>query len=181
MVDAASDVALPSAVTGGASGLFGPFTGQITGKLLTAEAFETALGDITSLPISPSNLGRKAGRYAVKNCPSRLQHSVGQLQNLKLQYTADEILNANRAGSGLISDPNHRAPTFLGREQLETGVLFDLFGGDGVKVRLLQMEGMVNGKKGIFEFIVEQNGNVTHQLFKPGATITGLPGNRRPR
>lgn len=47
--------------------------------------------------------------------------------------------------------------------------------GDTTTVTLLQVEGMVDGKKGIFEYIINKDGKVTHQLFKPDKTITGKP------
>lgn len=40
---------------------------------------------------------------------------------------------------------------------------------------LLQTQGTLNGKKGIFEYIIDEAGNVCHQLFKKGEVINGKP------
>jgi len=86
------------------------------------------------------------------------------------------ISNAQRVGSALRnSDIYHRAASWLTQSQLAKGKVFSIIGNDGVKRTLLQVNGKLNGKKGIFEYIINEAGNVSHQLFKVGGVINGKP------
>nr|WP_283247323.1 hemagglutinin repeat-containing protein [Enterobacter mori] len=91
----------------------------------------------------------------------------------------DKILEADRVGSGLKPDPTHRGASYLSREQLMDGEVFTIKGGDGIERKLLQAEGSFNDKKGIFEYIYDDKGNVTHQRFIEGGSITGAPNQKQ--
>jgi hypothetical protein len=68
---------------------------------------------------------------------------------------AQDILNAERVGSGLKADAAHRAASFLTQQELEAGRAFVFTGNDGFQRVLLQTEGpALNGEKGIYEYIL---------------------------
>jgi hypothetical protein len=48
-----------------------------------------------------------------------------------------------------------------------TGKIQNIIGGDGVARIKLTIEGSLNGKNGIFEYIIEPNNMINHRLFVP--------------
>lgn len=52
---------------------------------------------------------------------------------------------------------------------------FPLVGGDDVKRELYQIKGSNNGGKGVFEWIIEPNGDMSHRRFIENGVITGKP------
>ena len=82
------------------------------------------------------------------------------------------IVSADRVGSGLRKDTYHRAASWLTESQLSKGKVFFINNGRRI---LLQVNGKLNGKKGIFEYIIDEVGNVCHQRFKAGGVINGIP------
>lgn len=86
-----------------------------------------------------------------------------QYEKLKSQYAAGEIYNADRIGSALNDDPYHRAASYLSKEQLANGRTYSFTGGDNKSYTLLQTKGQLDGVDGIFEYIINDAGQVTHQ------------------
>ncbi len=101
--------------------------------------------------------------------------NVAQFEKYRSSLAAKEIINAERVDTALTkTDKNHLAASFLSEEQLAAGKVFSLKGGDGVQRTLLQTKGKLDGKEGVFEYILEPNGKVSHQLFKKGR-MNGVP------
>lgn len=55
---------------------------------------------------------------------------------------------------------------------------FILYGRDGKTRTLYQLQGSLNGKKGVFEWIYDNSKGVTHRRFIPNGKITGRPNSR---
>ncbi len=101
---------------------------------------------------------------------------IVQFERLRASLLAQEIQTAPRAGTALSkADKYHKAASFVSEEQMAAGNAFTFRGGDGVQRTLLQTPGTMNDSKGIFEYVMDPGGSVTHQLFIPGGRITGLP------
>ena len=107
--------------------------------------------------------------------PEYVIESSYQAERLRASYAAQQIVNAERIGSGLKPDATHRAASFVELEQLEAGQAYTFRGGDGVQRVLLQTPGELNDKAGIFEYILDPSGYVTHQRFINGGMMTGFP------
>ena len=105
----------------------------------------------------------------------------GQQVTYKSQYVADEIYNADRIGSALNTDPYHRSASYLSKEQLVKGRTNSIIGKDGKLYTLLQTKGQLNDSDGIFEYIINNLGQVTHQRFINGGIYTGFPNQKVPK
>ena len=84
---------------------------------------------------------------------------------------AEVIFNAERKGSALEkSDDFHYAASFLSKEELSKGKIFAI---DEGKTVLLQVKSDFNNRSGLFEYILESDGRVSHQRFKEAADYDG--------
>jgi len=78
------------------------------------------------------------------------------------------ITNAPRTSTaGQHTDSFHRAANWLTEQQLAQGRTSIPHSGDGIIRTKLTVPGQVNGIQGNFEFVIEPNGSVSHQLFRP--------------
>ncbi|PRA75463.1 hypothetical protein CQ054_22970, partial [Ochrobactrum sp. MYb29] len=101
--------------------------------------------------------------------------NAAQFERQKAAYAAEEIANAIPVGSALKDDPLHRAPSYVLAQIPDRGRVFTIKGGDGTNYTLTQMEGVVDGKAGIYEWLVNSQGELTHQRFIRDGMITGTP------
>ena len=102
--------------------------------------------------------------------------------------SASEIENAivgrARSGSATKTDPLHAFPDMVDN-YASNAAKFSIptKGIGGVVSRqseLYQVEGSLNSKRGVFEWVVDQ-GQVTHRRFIPSGKITGLPNQIVPK
>jgi hypothetical protein len=100
------------------------------------------------------------------------------------EYGAEIVLNDKNRGSGLKPDVEHRMASHLSDEQLNSGIEFDIIGGDNKIRKLVQVPDVwfkgkndQEWKKGITEYVIE-NGAVTHQRFIEGGKVTGRPNQK---
>ena len=75
-------------------------------------------------------------------------------------------------------DVNHRAPSYLSEEQLASGRTYSFTNNDGKSYTLLQTKGQLNGADGIYEYITNGKGEVTHQIFIKDGGYTGFPNQK---
>lgn len=82
-----------------------------------------------------------------------------------------------RTGTALSkSDAFHRSVSWV--VDNPAAQRFAITGGDGVGRELYQLPGEVNGKSGVFEWIIDRTGAnpvINHQRFIPGGSVTGFP------
>jgi RHS repeat-associated protein len=89
---------------------------------------------------------------------------------------ASAMSQMERVGSGLKGDVSHRSVSWV--VDNPAAQKFTITGGDGVARDLYQLPGELNGKPGIYEWIVDGSGSkpvITHQRFIPGGSLTGGP------
>ncbi len=100
--------------------------------------------------------------------------------NAPLVEISNPVLNNLRTGSALKKDALHAFNDIIDN-YASYAKKFNLTGGDGIIRQLYQIEGSLNGKSGIFEWIIDPNPlkGVTHRRFIEGVKITGKPNTIR--
>ena len=107
---------------------------------------------------------------------------VGELSSFQRSRvaakSAPEVASGlERTGTALSKgDPFHRSVSWVVDDP--AAQRFAIKGGDGVSRELYQLPGEVNGKSGVFEWIIDRSGTnpvINHQRFIPGGSVTGYP------
>lgn len=88
---------------------------------------------------------------------------------------AGDLASANPVGSAVQDDLYHSAANSVRPLVGDAGTQFQVVGADGETYTLTQVPGSVNGVDGRFEYLVDSQGNLTHQFFVPGGGINGIP------
>jgi len=114
-----------------------------------------------------------AGQRRVR-APSQLQFVSGHCVAAE---DATALSRVDRVGSALSKDdPFHRSVSWV--VDNPDAQRFAITGGDGVARELYQLPGELNGKSGVFEWILDESGSnpvINHQRFIPGGGVTGYP------
>lgn len=77
--------------------------------------------------------------------------------------------------SGEVGKDQKRVSSNMATDGLRFGITTKGPGGEIVRQSdLYQLEGSLNGRPGVFEWIID-GGKRTHRRFIPGGTITGYP------
>ena len=101
------------------------------------------------------------------------QPSTTPGQGVPTSLQAQKLVeDAVPVGSGLKSDPYHRAASFAVDDISSRGSVFRIKSGPGEKT-LIQVPGGLNGKAGRFEWIVNDQGQLEHQRFVVNGSING--------
>ena len=122
-------------------------------------------------------LGRRTSAWIIVSIQSQCQDQGG----IKTVDINNPVLDNIRTGSALKGDSLHAFNDIIDNHTGDA-TKFSLTGGDGVERTLYQLEGSLNGKTGVFEWIVDPDPTkgVTHRRFIEGVGITGKP-NARPQ
>ncbi len=111
----------------------------------------------------------------VKKIGGHSSKDIVQFEKLKVGLTVEEIKGAKVIGSAMKEDVGHRSASYMLDIAAKEGKVTSIRGDyDGVVKNLLQVEGKLNGDKGIFEWIVSAKG-LEHQRFIKGGRMTGFP------
>ena len=99
----------------------------------------------------------------LEKIPNYIGHISDKIANL--------IEKSERIGHALKKDLYHYAPSFFSKNNLSQAEVFSLENGK----KLVQTMGNLNGKQGVFEWILNKDNQIVHQLFKVGRVIDGIP------
>jgi hypothetical protein len=152
----------------------------------------TTVGKATKIATTATKATK--GAEKLTTVASTRAYNVADFERYKASLAAQEIKDAPVIGTALKkNDPSHRSASFV-VDTVSRGKHYTFKNSDfpASVVRpknpiadndwksLSQVEGSLNGKPGIFEFIVNRNGDLTHQRFIKNGKLTGFP-NQTPK
>ena len=162
--------------------------GEVDLDTLKAGASLIPAGKVIKLPKVIKAIGNVGKTGSKKGKEGEKISKSGQVKQTKAKNkgrreTVDinnPVLDNIRTGSALKGDSLHAFNDIIDNYAGDA-TKFSLTGGDGIERTLYQIGGSLNGKKGIFEWIVDPDPTkgVTHRRFIEGVEITGKP-NARP-
>ncbi len=90
---------------------------------------------------------------------------------------SNPILKSSRVGKATKIDAHHAFPDVIDNYAGKAKT-FSIKGSDGKTRKLYQIKESLNGKDGVFEWILDKEKGVTHRRFIKDGKITGKPNSR---
>ncbi|MEO3943964.1 RHS repeat-associated core domain-containing protein [Gorillibacterium sp. CAU 1737] len=162
--------------------------GKAATKATEKAASVTATEDLLTIAKQNGNIKMDPHELLRQNgIPSTLSEAEVRAANavdLRMEYKGtgkvveinNPVLDSVRTGSALKLDAQHAFNNIIDN-YASSAQKFNLVGGDKVTRELYQIEGSFNGKKGVFEWIVDPDPlkGVTHRRFIGDVGVTGKP------
>ncbi len=150
---------------------------QGVGEIIGSTPFGTTAIQGTSALLQSMNEGQaqKSKNYSNEAFSKDLSHTLDTENNV-LRIIDNEVTKNIRSGKALKLDSYHKFSDIIDN-YVEYAQKFDLYDKETVRKILYQIEGSLNGEKGIFEWIVhpDPSKGVVHRLFIKDGIITGKP------
>ena len=128
-------------------------------------------------PVIPAQVDSAAGTTSGPTGANSGYLSSFELSRVAAKTAPELASGLERTGTALSkSDAFHRSVSWV--VDNSAAQRFAIKGGDGVSRELYQLPGEVNGKSGVFEWIIDRSGSnpaINHQRFIPGGSVTGYP------
>lgn len=159
--------------------------GKIVGYALVSAAYTVVGVKAISVIRYIKNMKPGTIKKIIKNTLDKIKGISGGNVVFKLMKPSEAakiIVKAERKGTALSkTDKYHRAASFVSEADLAKGKTFKFTASkDGVTRTLLQTDAGpgVNGYKGIYEYIIDTDMKVSHQLFIRNGKVTGKLGGK---
>ena len=124
-------------------------------------AIETLTVEKLSVPETIYNFEvAKAHTYYVSDSKVLVHNKCSRVNVLKNAKYTDKVKLQ------MTQDINHGFPTMIDEIAGTYGNVGNIIGGDGIKRTVVELSGAINGKQGIFQYIIEPDGlTINHRLF----------------